>query len=46
MNAAAMMRDVIGLNRSLRLCGVSKKTWYYKPSPRDMHPDPEVLDMV
>ncbi|MDE0265899.1 MAG: IS3 family transposase [Thaumarchaeota archaeon] len=46
MSAAAMMRDVVGLNRSLRLCGVSKKAWYYKPRPRDVPPDPAVLGTI
>lgn len=46
MNAVGMMHDVVGLNRSLRLCGVSKKAWYYKPRPRDVPPDPAVLDTI
>ncbi|MDE0527016.1 MAG: transposase [Thaumarchaeota archaeon] len=46
MSAAAMMRGVVGLNRSLWLCGVSKKAWCYKPRPRNVPPDPAVLDTV
>lgn len=46
MNAVRMMCDVVGLNRSLRLCGVSKKMWYYVPRPRNVSPDPEVQDAV
>ena len=46
MNAVAMMHDIVGLNKSLQLCGVSKKAWYYKPKPRDIPPDPAVLDTV
>ena len=29
MNAVRMVREVMGLNRELLLCGVSKKAWYY-----------------
>ena len=46
MSAVRMMCDVVGLNRSLLLCGVSKKMWYYTPKPRDIAPDPVVSDMV
>ena len=46
MNAVSMMRDVVGLNRSLRLCGVSKSMWYHRPSPRNVKPDPKVQDAV
>ncbi len=46
MNSVRMMQDVVGLNRSLRLCGVSKSVWYYKPGPRNVRPDPEVQDAV
>ena len=41
-----MVRDVLGLNRSLRLCGVSKKAWYHAPRPRDIPPDPAVQEAV
>ena len=46
MNAVRMMFGVVGLNRALSLCGVSKKAWYYTPKPRVVTPDPEVLEMV
>ena len=46
MNAVRMMRDVVGLNRSLRMCGVSKKSWYHVPKPRNVPPDPEVRDAI
>ena len=46
MNAARMMLGVVSLNKALSLCDVSKKAWYYTPKPRDVPPDPEVLEMV
>ena len=46
MSAVRMMCDVIGLNRSLLLCGVSKKMWYHTPKPRDVAIDPAISDMV
>ena len=46
MSAVRMVRDVLGLNRSLRLCGVSKKAWYHAPRPRDIPPDPAVREAV
>lgn len=46
MNAVHMIHDVVGLNRSLSLCGVSKTTWYYTPTPRNVSPDPEILEVV
>lgn len=45
MSADVMMRDVVGFNMFLRLCGVSKKT-YYKPRPRDIPLDQAVLDTI
>ena len=46
MNAARMVQEVMGLNRALLLCGVSKKAWYYAPRPRNVSPDPEVQETV
>ena len=46
MNAVHMIHDVVGLNRSLSLCGVSKTTWYYTPTPRNVSPDPEILETM
>ena len=46
MNAVRIIQDVVGLNRSLSLCAVSKTAWHYTPKPRDVSPDPEVLDTV
>ena len=46
MSAVSIMHDIIGLNKSLRLCGVSKKAWYYTASPRDIPPDPQVQDAI
>ena len=46
VNAARMIYDVVGLNKSLRLCGVSKKAWYYVARPRNVPPDPEVKSAV
>ena len=46
MNAARIMLGVVGLNKTLRLCGVSKKAWYYTSQPRNVSPDPEVQDRV
>ena len=46
MNAARMVQEVMGLNRALLLCGVSKKAWYYTPSPRNVSPDPQVQEMI
>ena len=46
MNAVRMMCDVVGLNRSLRMCGVSKRAWYHVPKPRNVTPDPEVRDAI
>ena len=43
MNAVRMMLRVVGLNKALSLCGVSKKAWYYTPKPRVVPPDPEML---
>ena len=36
----------MNLNKALRLCGVSKKAWYYIPTPRNVSPDPHVQEMV
>ena len=46
MNAARTVREAMGLNRALLLCGVSKKAWYYTPSPRNVSPDPQVQEMI
>ena len=46
MNAARMVREVMGLSRAPLLCGVSKKAWYYTPRPRNVSPDPEVQETV
>ena len=46
MNAVRMMLGTVSLNKALSLCGVSKKAWYYTPKPRDVPPDPEVLETV
>lgn len=46
MNAVRIIHDVVGLNRSLSLCGVSKTAWYHTSKPRDVSPDPEILDTV
>ena len=46
MNAVRIIHDVVGLNRSLLFCGVSKTAWYYTSKPRDVSPDPEILDTV
>ena len=46
MNAVRSIRDVVGLNKALQLCGVSKKVWYYTPRPRDISPDPLVQETV
>ena len=46
MNAVRMVHGAMGLNRALLLCGVSKKAWYYTPSPRNVSPDPQVQEMV
>ena len=46
MNAVRMILGMMSLNKALSLCGVSKKAWYYTPKPRDIPPDPEVLEMV
>ena len=46
MNAVRSIQDVVGLNKALYLCGVSKKMWYYTPRPRDVSPDPLVQEMV
>ena len=45
MNATRIMLSG-GLNKTFRLCGMSKKAWYYTPQPRNVSPDPEVQDMV
>ena len=42
MNAIRVVREAMGLNRALLLCGVSRKAWYYAPRPRNVSPDPEV----
>ena len=39
MNATLMMYDVVGLNRFLRMCGVSKRAVYHVPKPRNVPPD-------
>ena len=41
MNAARAVQEVMGLNRALLLCRVSKKEWYYTPGPRNVSPDPK-----
>ena len=46
MNAVRVMQKVVGLNKALLLCGVSKKAWYYTPRPRNVSPDPQVQEMV
>ena len=46
MNAVRMIQDVMSLNKALRLCEVSKKAWYYAPTPRIISPDPQVQEMV
>lgn len=46
MNAVRMMRDVAGLSRSLRLCGVSKRARHRAPKPGSMSPDPEVQSAI
>lgn len=45
MSADVMMRDVVGFNMFLRLCGVSKKM-YYKPRPRDIPLDQAGRDTI
>ena len=34
MNAARTVREAMGLNRALLLCGVSKQAWCYSPSQK------------
>ena len=46
MNAARTVREAMGLNRALLLCGVSKKAWHYTPRPRNVSPDPQVQEMI
>ena len=46
MNAACTVQEVMGLSRALLLCGVSKKTWYYAASPKNVSLDPQVQEMV
>lgn len=46
MNAVRMMNGVVGLNKTLLLCGVSKKAWYYTSRPRNVSPDPQVQEMI
>ena len=46
MSSVRMIQDILGLNRSLELCGVSKKAWYYTPMPRHIQPDPAVQKAV
>ena len=46
MSSVRMVHEKMGLNRSLFLCGVSKKTWYYTKRPRDIPPDPDVFGAV
>ena len=46
MSAVSLMQDIVGLNKSLLLCGVSKKAWYYTASPRDIPPDAQLQDAI
>ena len=46
MSAVRMIYDIVGLNRSLLLCGVSKKAWYYAPKKREILSDPAVQEAV
>lgn len=46
MNLVSLTHDVIGLRTALRLCGVSKKAWYYKPKPREIPLDPVIKKTV
>ena len=45
MNAACKVQEVMGFNRELLLCDVSKEAWHYTPSPRNVSPDPQVQEM-
>ena len=46
MNAAHTVQEVMGPNRTLLLCGVSKKAWHYTPRPGNVSPDPQVRETV
>lgn len=47
MNAAKIMQEQhLSLRKSLGYAGVSRRQWYYKPKPRDMRLNPDVLSTV
>lgn len=46
MTTARQLQEHVGLNRALRLAGLSKSAWYYVPKERDIPVDPAVSDMV
>ena len=46
MKAVRSMHGTVSLNKALLPCGVSKKAWYYTSRPRNVSPDPKVLEMI
>ena len=40
------MQEQMSLRRSLKYAGVSRRQWYYEPAPREIAPNPDVVDAV
>ena len=38
--------QVMGLNKALKYCGLSKCAWYYAKKPRDMPIDPDIVEHI
>lgn len=46
MSAAKLMQEQLGLRKSLKHSGVSRRQWYYKPVPRETGLNPVVVDAI
>ena len=42
----SLMQHKMSLNKALKLCGVTKKRWYYKPKQRELVINPDMLQMI
>ena len=42
----SLIQHKMSLNKALKLCGVTKKRWYYKPKQRELAINPDILQMI
>ena len=42
----SLIQHKMSLNKALKLCGVTKKRWYYKPKQRELAINPDMLQMI